>query len=176
MQSAKCKIRGENFDTIIPVGERLAAPVCFYGQSRTPVPTVYGEILWFCCLDLAKVERQNLNAIVGVDVAKRRERNECRHSAAAERERDRAAARTRRPVIEAMKQKAPLCKGSCRANARLRDCFFRSFIILQPLRHFPRKMPPPLTQGRRSVSLLCASGRRGRRPLPCPVVSQLLLF
>ena len=57
-------------------------------------------------------------------------------------------------------KKAPLCKGSCRANARLRDCFFRGFIILQPLRHFPRKMPPPLTQGRRSVSLICALGRR----------------
>ena len=66
MQSAKCKIKGENFDTAIlgrgelnaecrvqnaelrvrtlippyPVGERLAAPACFYGQSRTPVPTM----------------------------------------------------------------------------------------------------------------------------------------
>jgi len=36
---------------------------------------------------------------VGTGVAKRRERNECRHGAAAERERNRAAARTRLSVL-----------------------------------------------------------------------------
>ena len=65
MQSAKCKIKGENFDTIISVGERLAAPAWFYGQSGTPVPTVYDCICLFHCLGVIICRTEFLNLIVG---------------------------------------------------------------------------------------------------------------
>ena len=62
-------------------------------------PTGYDEnqkLAWRTVEDAGpyKYDGNQKLALRVVEVAKRRERNECRHSAAAERERDRAAART----------------------------------------------------------------------------------
>ena len=45
-----------------------------------------------------------------------------------------------RNYVGALIKKAPLCKGSCRANVRLRDCFLTTF--LQSIRYFVAKIPP----------------------------------
>ena len=90
-----------------------------------------------------------LNLFVGVGVAKRRERNECRHSAAAERERDRAAARTRRPISFAplvSKEKADKHGvGRVTPYALFTACCFKlfrqMFLFLDKMRYGAKNFP-----------------------------------
>ena len=48
-----------------------------------------------------------------------------------------------------------LCKGSCRGATE--GLFYDKVLILQSLRHFLTKMPPPFTQGRRMYTMLLAT-------------------
>ena len=47
----------------------------------------------------------------------------------------------RKNSAESFCAKAPLCKGSSRGAGE--GLFYKIFRFLQPLRHFPMKMPPP---------------------------------
>ena len=66
----------------------------------------------------------------------------------------------------AARKKAPLCKGSCRALARLRDCrsWLRWAAIATPPSP-PTAEPPPLTQGRHWYG----GGLKGAEQKPSPL-------
>ena len=53
----------------------------------------------------------------------------------------------KRAYLLAHKPPAPLCKGSCRANARLRDCLNKSLFFYNPSVIFLRKCHLPLHKG-----------------------------